>query len=73
MVGDGEYLSTGEAAEVIGVSKSLVVKLLNTGQLAHTTLPGSTHRRILRTVAEELRDKMRSEARGTQPDADTAG
>jgi excisionase family DNA binding protein len=67
VVGNGEYLTTGEAAEVIGVSKSTVVKLIADGKLPVTRVPGSTHRRIARKVAEDLRDRMRQEAAGMPP------
>lgn len=66
VVGSGEYLTTGEAATVIGVSKTTVVNLLNSRQLPFTTVPGSAHRRILRTVAEAYRDRMRTEAAGSE-------
>jgi excisionase family DNA binding protein len=68
VVGDGERLTTGEAAKLIGVSKSTVVKLIANGQIPVTRVPGSTHRRIDRKVAERLRDEMNA-----QPgDGDTA-
>lgn len=62
MVGDGTWLSTMEAANIIGVSKSHVIDLVDTGQLPATKV--GTHRRILRTVAEAYRDKKMREASG---------
>lgn len=64
MVGDGTWLTTGEAAKVAGVSKSTIVKLLNLGQLPYGTVPGSTHRRIRRTDAEALKLRIEKEERG---------
>ena len=62
VVGDGTYLSTGEAAKLIGVSQSHVINMVNRGDLPSTKV--GTHRRILRTVAEAYRDKMAAEAAG---------
>lgn len=64
VVGDGTYVTTGEAAALIGISKSTVIKLIRTGQLAATSVPGSTHHRILRTAAEAYREQMAREAAG---------
>lgn len=62
VVGDGTYLSTGEAAKVMGVSQSHLIRLINDGKVPATLV--GTHRRILRTVAEAYRDKRAQEAAG---------
>lgn len=62
VVGDGKYLSTGEAAKLMGVSQSTVIRLVTDGELPATKV--GTHRRILRTVAEAYRDRMAKEAGG---------
>jgi excisionase family DNA binding protein len=60
-----ELLTTGQAAELIGVSRSTVVRLIEDGVLPGFRLParpGSRtkgHWRIRRVDAEELRFKMR--------------
>jgi len=64
LVGDGTWLTTTEAALLMGCSKSHVIALIRRGDLPATTAPGSRHRRILRTVAEAYRDKMAAEAAG---------
>jgi excisionase family DNA binding protein len=59
---DGTWLTTTEAADVIGCSKSHVIKLFDSG-----ALPGKwvgRHRRILRTVAEDFREGDPREAPG---------
>jgi len=64
VVGDGTLLTTGEAATIMRVSKSTVHKLIRTKQIAATTVPGSTHLRIARKVAEDWRDRMDRETAG---------
>lgn len=61
LVGDGTWLTTTEAAQVMGCSKSHVIALIRRGDLAASTVPGSKHRRIRRTVAEQWRSKMDAE------------
>lgn len=60
VVGDGTWLSTAETAELLGVSTSHVIKLVDDGALRATRV--GNRRRILRTVAEAYRDKMAKEA-----------
>jgi excisionase family DNA binding protein len=62
VVGDGTYLSTGEAARLIGISQSHLIRLINDGKIPATK--AGTHRRILRTVAEAYRDQKLREAGG---------
>ena len=61
LVGDGKWLTTQETADVIGCSKSHVIKLIRLGEIDAKTLPGSKHRRIAREVAEAYRDKWQRE------------
>lgn len=42
-----EVLTTTEAAEVLGVSRQYLVRLLDEGVIPSETLPGSQHRRLL--------------------------
>jgi excisionase family DNA binding protein len=60
VVGDGTYLSTGEAARLIGISQSHLIRLINDGKIQARTLPGSKHRRIARQVAEAFRDEWQA-------------
>lgn len=58
-----EVLTTGEAAEVLGVSRQYLVRLLDDGVIPSETLAGSQHRRVL--LADVLafqtdRDRRRS-------------
>jgi len=62
MVGDGTWLSTAEAADVIGVSTSTVINLVDDGTLKATRV--GNRRRILRAVAEAYRDEKLREAGG---------
>lgn len=59
---DGNWLSTTEAAAIIGCSKTHVINLVKRGDLPATRV--GNRRRILRTVAEAYRDRMRAEAEG---------
>lgn len=49
----GEWLTTGQAAELLGVSRSTVVRYIEAGTLDARRLPGG-HWRIRRSDAEEL-------------------
>ena len=49
----GDY-SPQAAADALGVSRTLVNKLIDTGELHHYTLPGSTHKKIPRAEVERL-------------------
>ncbi len=62
VVGDGRWLSTAEAAAIIGVSTSTVIRLVDERTLPATYV--GNRRRILRSVAEAYRDKMEREAGG---------
>ena len=68
MVGDGEWLSTGEAATLMGVGKTKVIELADAGVLESTRVPGSLHRRISRASAEAYRLRPQTE---TAVQADT--
>jgi excisionase family DNA binding protein len=60
-----ELLTTGQAGEVIGVSRSTVVRLIEDGVLPAFRLPARPgarlkgHWRVRRADAEELRRRMR--------------
>jgi excisionase family DNA binding protein len=57
----GEWLTTGQAAELLGVSRSTVVRYIEAGTLEARRLPGG-HWRIRRNEAERLlRDDSESE------------
>ena len=57
----GEWLTTGQAAELLGVSRSTVVRYIEAGTLNARRLPGG-HWRIRRSEAEKLlRDDSESE------------
>ncbi|MBE7941348.1 MULTISPECIES: response regulator [Ramlibacter] len=61
---DPHYVGIGEAAELLGLSRTSLQKLVDAGRLeAIKTLGG--HRRILRTSLLSLRDEMAQ--RGTDP------
>ena len=58
-----EEVTPAQAAELLGVTRQFVDRLLDDGQLAFRRLPGSRHRRIrVRDVIElrEERDAMRA-------------
>ncbi len=59
------FMTTGEVGELLGRNRWQVITMVKTGRLKATTVPGSKHRRILRTVAEAYRDKMAKEAGGS--------
>lgn len=66
VVGNGDWLSTGEAATIIGCSPSHVIDLFD-GKIPGKKLPGTrvgNRRRILRTVVEAYRDEQLREASG---------
>ena len=57
----GEWLTTGQAAELLGVSRSTVVRYIEAGTLVARRLPGG-HWRVRRSEAEKLlRDDSESE------------
>lgn len=62
MVGDGRWLSTAEAADLIGISTSTVIRLVDERVIPATYV--GNRRRILRTQAEAYRDKLLREAGG---------
>ena len=47
MLRSDEVLTPSEAAEVLGVSRQYLSRLLDDGVIASDTLPSSTHRRLL--------------------------
>lgn len=49
MLRSDEVLTPNEAAEVLGVSRQYLSRLLDDGVIASETLPSSTHRRLLLT------------------------
>jgi excisionase family DNA binding protein len=59
-----EWLTVSEAASVTGLSEWKVRQLADNGTLASSLLPGSKHRRILATSAQQLRDQRRRDASG---------
>ena len=65
MVGDGKWLTTGEAARLMGVSKWKVIQMADAGELETEKVPGSRHRRISRASAEA---HQLGAQRGEQPD-----
>ena len=66
-MGSDDLLTTGQAAEVIGVSRSTVVRFIEDGLLPAFRLPmrpsarGRGHWRITRADAEQLRRRMRED------------
>lgn len=68
MVGDGTYLSVGEAAEVLGVSPQTVRNVIKAGRLKMRRTPGG-HRRVLAADAHKLRTELdaAAEAESTEP------
>jgi excisionase family DNA binding protein len=59
---DDVWLSTTEAAAVLGCSKTHVINLVDRGELPATRV--GNRRRILRKVVEDRRDQMIREAAG---------
>lgn len=63
---DEALLTTGQAADILGVSRSTVVRLLEEGTLPGFRLPARAgsrlkgHWRVVRVDVVELRRKMRS-------------
>jgi len=78
MLRSDEVLTPNEAAEVLGVSRQYLSRLLDDGVIASETLPSSTHRRLLLTdilafQAERQRRQAGVEAfRRAVEDADLA-
>lgn len=66
MVGDGKWLSTGEAAAVLGLHADKVRALGDTGKIKTwrppDTGPGVAHRRYLAEDVERLRQEMHGDA-----------
>ena len=58
MVGDGTYMTTGEAAAALKISRWKLVQLIESGDLPAATVPHSKHRRILATDVEKLRQAI---------------
>lgn len=56
------YLTTGDVADLFGVSKPTVRRLIDSGELAATKI--GTHRRVLPEVAHAYHNKMLREAGG---------
>ncbi|MGW1276037.1 helix-turn-helix domain-containing protein [Streptomyces tsukubensis] len=58
-------LSPGETAELLGLSRPFVVRLLDSGEIPSTHLPGSTHRvvRLADVLAFQQRRERRREGR----------
>jgi excisionase family DNA binding protein len=63
MVGDGDWLTVAEAAELLGVSDWTVRKLADEGRLndPEKVWRVGAHRRISRKSAERLRKELRGE------------
>lgn len=51
-----ESLTPNEAADLIGVSRPTLLKLIDEGVLTATHVPGSSHRRLDRLEVEEFRN-----------------
>lgn len=49
-----EILTTGQAGKLAGVGPHAVVKWINSGKLKAFTIPGSKHRRILKTEFDKF-------------------
>lgn len=61
VVGDGTWLTVGEAAEVLNVHPDTVRRAVTSGQLKAGRTPGG-HRRITRASVEEFRRKLYGDA-----------
>lgn len=58
-----DTLSPNEAADLIGISRPTLLKLIDEGVLSATHIPGSSHRRLNRSEVEEFRDgRLRMQA-----------
>lgn len=53
-------LTPNEAADLIGISRPTLLKLIDDGVLTATNVPGSAHRRLDRVEVEEFRDSRRA-------------
>jgi len=51
-----DSLTPNEAADLIGISRPTLLKLIDEGQLTATHVPGSSHRRLDRLEVEMFRD-----------------
>jgi excisionase family DNA binding protein len=51
-----ETLTPNEAADLIGISRPTLLKLIDEGVLTATNVPGSSHRRLDRLEVEAFRD-----------------
>lgn len=65
VVGDGKWLTVGEAAAKLGVSDTTVRSYIAAGRLTATRLP-SGHRRVLAESVEAMRQEIYGE-----PEPDT--
>lgn len=55
-----DVLTPNEAADLIGISRPTLLKLIDEGVLSATNIPGSSHRRLDRKEVEEFRDGRRA-------------
>jgi excisionase family DNA binding protein len=60
VVGDGTWLTVGEAAQRLGVSDTTVRSYIEAGRLTATRLP-SGHRRVLADSVETMRREIYGE------------
>lgn len=67
-----DTLTPAEAAELIGVSRPTLLKLIDDGTLPAENVPGSTHRRLPRGSVEEFRDRRISVQAALSEAADEA-
>ena len=51
-----DTLTPNEAADLIGISRPTLLKLVDEGELTATNVPGSSHRRLDRLEVEAFRD-----------------
>lgn len=71
-----DSLTPAEAAQLIGVSRPTVLKLIEDGSLPAENVPGSSHRRLPRTAVEGFRDRrlqMQAELNGAAEEARSTG
>lgn len=67
MLRSDEVLTPNEAAEVLGLSRQYLTRLLDDGEIASDTLPSSAHRRLL--LADVLAFQAERERRRAGVDA----
>ena len=71
-----DSLTPAEAAQLIGVSRPTVLKLIDDGTLPAENVPGSSHRRLPRVAVEGFRDRrlqLQAELNGAAEVARAAG